>query len=478
MPNTLLQPLAEIVGAAHVLTDADARAPYEEDATGTYRSQARAVVRPADTAQVAAVMRLAHETGTPVVPLGGNTGVSGGAWAGAEQGAILLSLERLSRIREIRPGARLAIVEAGVVLETLHRAVTDHGLIFPLVFGARGSCTIGGNLATNAGGSNVLRYGNTRALTLGVEVVTPDGRVMDLMTELHKDNTGYDLKDLYIGAEGTLGVITAAVLKLAPAPRAYATAMLAVPRLSAALDLLNRLQATTGGAVEAFEYMPGAYMDALAERFPDTRPVFGETHPINVLVEIGATAPRDAAPGPDGRLPVTAVLEDALGEMLEAGQLTDAVIAQTEAQRREIWARREAAYEVSVMRRPVVNNDIALPLDKVEPFLDRMAETLPEIAPGAEDITVGHLGDGNLHYCVWLDRCATPGDPALRERVLETVEDAVQDLGGTFSAEHGIGHTKRGTMARRKDPAALEVMRAIKAALDPKGIMNPGKVLP
>lgn len=391
---------------------------------------------------------------------------------------IVLSLERLNTIREIRPEARVAIVEAGVVLDTLHRAAEQHGLVFPLMFGARGSCMIGGNLSTNAGGSNVLRYGNTRALCLGLEVVTPQGEVMDLMSELHKDNTGYALKDLFIGAEGTLGVITAAVLKLSPKPKAYATAMVAVERLSDALVLLNRLQEASRGSVEAFEYMPGTYMDALLARHPRIRPPFAERHEINILVELGAVSAKDAEPGPDGVVPVTALLEETLGAMMEDGRVTDATIAQTDAQRAEIWERREMAYEIVNARKPSVRCDIALPLDKLETFLERMAARIEVMAPGAVPVTVSHLGDGNIHYSLWIDQCPRAGDPDFAREVTEAVEDEVKALRGSFSAEHGIGLSKRGTMARRKDPVALATMRAIKAALDPKGIMNPGKVLP
>jgi FAD/FMN-containing dehydrogenase len=333
---------------------------------------------------------------------------------------------------------------------------------------------IGGVLSTNAGGSNVLRYGNTRALCLGLEVVLPDGRVMDLMGALHKDNTGYDLKDLFIGAEGTLGLITAAVLKLMPKPRAHATAMVAVPALPDALTLLNRLQDETGGAVEAFEYMPADYMARLAACRPDLRPPFATPHAVNILVEVGATAPRDALPLPDGSLPVVTHLEETLAAMMADGAVLDAIVARSEAQRAEIWERREAAAEITFSRGPIVDSDIALPLDGVVPFLERMQVLLPRIDPAAETITVGHLGDGNLHYAVWPSR----DDAALKDAVRETVEDVVAALGGSFSAEHGIGLSKKSTMARRKDPVALAVMAQIKAAFDPHGIMNPGKLLP
>jgi len=307
-----------------------------------------------------------------------------------------------------------------------------------------------------------------------LEAVLPDGQVMDLMTELHKDNSGYDLRDLMIGAEGTLGVITAAVLKLVPRPAAYATAMVALPSLDAALALLNRLQVATGGAVEAFEYMPRDYMEGLARFRPDLRPALSKTYDVSVMVEIGATAPRDATPRPDGAVPIVAYLEEVLGEELGAGRMLDAVIAQTGAQRREMWAAREAAAEVSFGRSPFVANDIALPLDKVADFYARMKTVLPRLDPEADALSVAHLGDGNIHYMVY----PTRKDPALLDTILETVEEEVRALGGSFSAEHGIGLSKKPSMARRKDPVALEVMRVIKAALDPKGIMNPGKVLP
>jgi FAD/FMN-containing dehydrogenase len=457
----LLDQFRAAIGAAHVLTgpDAEARA---QDATGKYRWSPLAILRPADTAEVAACLRLAHASGTPVVPVSGNTGLAGGARA---EGALMLSLERLNRIREIRAASRVAIVEAGVVLSRLHEAADAQGMIFPLWFGARGSAMIGGNLSTNAGGSNVVRYGNTRALCLGLEVVLADGRVMDLMGELHKDNSGYDLKDLFIGAEGTLGIITAAVLKLFPKP---------APSLDAALTLLNRLQQASGGAVEAFEYMPRSYMDRFAVCNPKARPPFDQPYDTTILIEIGATAPHHARPDANGTPAITALLEYTLAEMMEAGLVLDAVIAQSEAQRAEMWARREAAAAITFSRQPLVDNDIAVPLDKVATFLDRIEKRLPEIDPGAESITVAHLGDGNLHYTVW----PTSADAALHDRIRTAVEDVVADLRGSFSAEHGVGTSKLPTMARRKDPVALDTMRALKAALDPKGILNPGKVVP
>ncbi len=462
--------LRRALGDGAVLTGADA-APWSQDWTGAYHWTPLCVVRPRSTEEVSVVMRLAHGTRTPVVPVSGNTGLAGGT---VGEGAIMLSLDRMNRVREIRPEARLAVVEAGVVLSALHTAVLERDLVFPLTFGARGSCMVGGFLSTNAGGSNVLRHGNTRDLVLGIEVVMADGQVMNLMSQLHKDNSGLNLRHLMIGAEGTLGVITQAVLKLVPKPVATATAMVAVPTLDDALALLRALQAATGGAVEAFEYMPRFYLEEYARRFPDTRPPFAEPYEVTVLVEVATSAPRDAAPGPDGVVPLVGHLESVLGRMLESGAVLDAVVAQNEAQRAEIWARREAAGPLSLSHAPMVNNDIAVPVDKVSVFLEQMGARLAVLDPGAVLLVVSHLGDGNVHYTVW----PSDPDPGHCDTIMEAVEDEVLALGGSFSAEHGIGLTKRPSMARRKDKVAVAAMKAIKAALDPRGILNPGKVFP
>jgi FAD/FMN-containing dehydrogenase len=294
------------------------------------------------------------------------------------------------------------------------------------------------------------------------------------MGELHKDNSGYDLKHLFIGAEGTLGVITAAVMRLVAKPAAQATATLALRSLGDALVLLRRLQDASGGAVEAFEYMSPGYMRQLAAHRPDIRPPFAAPAPCTILVEIAAPVPADAVPGPDGVTPVARLLESALAALLAEGALIDAEIAQSEAQRLAMWQRRELAAEVMFARRPHVDTDIALPLDRVADFLAAFEARLPALDPGAEPMAIAHLGDGNVHFTVY----PTRDDPALADRLVAAVEDLVVALGGSFSAEHGVGLSKLGSMARRKDPVALDVMRALKAALDPAGVMNPGKVVP
>ncbi len=467
---SILTDIAAVIGEDRVLTGADA-APYVTDWTGQYVGTPIAVLRPENTQEVADIVKIANATGTPVVPVSGHTGLTGATMG---QDALMLSVDRLNTIYDVDPEGRTATVGAGVILDSLHAAADAHNLIFPLTFGARGSAMIGGVLSTNAGGSNVLRYGNTRDLCLGVEVVMADGRIMNLMSALHKDNSGLNLRQLVIGAEGTLGIITAAVMKLKPKPHAYATAMVAMPTLDDALSLLNTLQDATGGAVEAFEYMTRNYIDRHLSLSEDAKPPFEDRYDVNILVEVGATAPRDAQLRSDGTIPIVAQLEEILGGMLEDGHLLDAVIAQNEAQRAAMWERREAAGEVVVRGGIFVNTDVAVPINKVAAFEAMVTPRLKAIDADCYEVIVSHLGDGNIHHTTFLNR----NDPDVMKAMVEAVEDVVQELGGTFSAEHGIGLSKLDTMRRRKDPVALDAMRAIKAALDPKGILNPGKVIP
>lgn len=467
---TLIDALTARLGPENVVTGPE-MARYTHDWSGHYTPAPCAVARPGSTEEVAACLALAREHGVAVIPVSGLTGIVGGAMT---TGGLFVSVERMNRIRAIRPESRVAVVEAGVILQSLHDAAEAEGLYFPLWFGARGSAMIGGVLSTNAGGSNVLRYGSTRGLCLGLEVVLPDGRVLNLMSELHKNNSGYDLRQMFIGAEGTLGIITAATMRLVPRPRAYATAWAAVSDLPAALGLLNRLQEATGGLVEAFEFMPKTYMERMAASHPDIRQPFAEKAEVNILMEIASTAPRDCTMDAEGRVPLQALLEEVLGQMAETGQVLDAEIAQSDAQRLAMWKRRELAAEVMNSRSPTVDTDISLPLQLVPEFFARIEARLPLLDPGAETISVAHLGDGNIHFTVY----PTDGSAGMYDRMIEAVEDVVQDLGGSFSAEHGVGLSKLASMRRRKDPVALEVMAALKAALDPSGLMNPGKVIP
>ena len=453
-----LSDLRAALGDAHVLTGPDT-AHLARDWTGKWSAAPLAVVRPASTAEVSECVCIAARHDLAVVPVGGNTGLVGGT---ANRGALMISTERMNRIRELRADARVAVVEAGVILSDLHAAAAGHDLIFPLTFGARGSARIGGALSTNAGGSNVVRYGSTRGLCLGLEVVLADGRVLDLMSALHKDNSGLDLRDLFIGAEGVLGIITAAVVRLSPKPRHPATALVSVPDLGAAARLLDRLQRASDGAVEAFEYMPRPYMEALARHRPDLRQPFAIADHA-VMIELGGLS-----------RPLTDPLEETLAGAVEAGEVGEATIAQNEAQRQAIWEMREAAAEITFTRLPIVDNDVCLPVDRVGTFIDRMEARLAQMDAGAEHLIVAHLGDGNVHLTLY----PTSDMPDHLDALREMVEDVTVDLGGSISAEHGIGLSKLATMSRRKDPVALDVMRAIKTALDPDERMNPGKVIP
>lgn len=453
-----IEQAAAIVGSAQVLTGSD-MARYVEDPTGAYHSAPLCVVRPGSTREVSDLMALAHGMDQVVVPVSGNTGVSGGTF---NEGAVMLSVERMNAVREVNASARTATVEAGVILDRLRDAADDAGLVFPVVFGARGSAMVGGILSTNAGGSNVLRYGNTRAQCLGIEVVLADGRVMDLMTALHKDNSGYDLRDLMIGAEGTLGIITAAVMKLSPKPAHTVTAMLAPVSLDAALSVLNRLQAASGGAVEACEYMPRSYIERQLAQIAGAREPFDAPHEVNVLVELAGDAG------------LAELFEDVLGAALEEGLIADAVIAQNDTQRAAMWERRESAAEVTLATTPALMGDIALPVDRLSDFFTAMRDRLSKIEPKAQETCVAHLGDGNIHYVAYSET----NDPDLKIRLSEAMEGLVADMRGSFSAEHGVGLYKLGSMERHKNPVALDVMRSIKTALDPKGILNPGKVIP
>ena len=466
----LLDQIRADLGAKYVVTGTDAEA-WTRDWMNVYHWQPLAVVRPASTEQVQAIARACSAAGVAMVPVGGNTGLTGATKA---QDAVMISLDRMNAIREIKPNAQVAIVESGAILDSIHQAVDVHNLVFPLFFGARGSAMIGGNLSTNAGGSNVLRYGNTRDLCLGLEVVLADGRVMNLMSELRKDNTGLNLKHMFIGAEGTLGIITAAVVRLYRKPLACVTAMVGLRALEDSLPLLNRLQNETSGGVEAFEYMPRHYIERHMDKIESALEPFDDVHEVNILVEVATTRASDLEQDGSGTPKLQAILETALMDMIEAGSAQDVVIAQNEAQRRVMWERRESAAEITVGVPGSIDTDVAVPLDDVPAFLQQVSARVQEIDPDGQEFYISHLGDGNLHYTFY------PSDTSgvFKEPITEAIEDVVLALNGSFSAEHGIGLSKRNSMARRKDPVALEMMRAIKSAFDPANLMNPGKVYP
>jgi len=464
----LLQALRAELGAAQVLSEGDLSA-YELDWRRRYPGRALAVVRPGSTAEVASLMRQCAGHGVALVPQGGNTGLVGGGVPDASGRQILLSLQRLNKVRAIDAANLTMTVEAGCVLQAVQHAAAAQGLLFPLSLAAEGSCTIGGNLATNAGGTAVLRYGNARDLCLGLEVVTAQGEVLQGLSGLRKDNTGYDLRHLFIGSEGTLGVITAATLKLYPQPAARMTALAACDTLEAAVALLGLAQARAGSGLTGFELMNRFSLDLVRRHFAQLRQPLPPC-PWTVLLEVSDTESEAHARG---------VFEGLLESALERGLIDDAAIAETLEQSHAMWHLRESIPLAQAEEGLNIKHDIALPISLIPQFVARTDAALQAAIPGIRMVDFGHLGDGNLHYNVQ----APEGFDAaafLREHepaVNRIVFDAVQAHGGSISAEHGIGQLKREELAERKDPVALALMRSIKQALDPQGLLNPGRLI-
>jgi FAD/FMN-containing dehydrogenase len=465
---SLLARLAAIVGPAHVLTAPAETQPYATDWRKRYAGRPLSVVRPATAAEVAAVVQLCAETRTAVVPQGGNTGLCGGATPDASGKQIVVSLSRMHRVRALDPINNTLTVEAGCVLANLQRAADEADRLFPLSLAAEGSCEIGGNLSTNAGGVQVLRYGNTRDLVLGLEVVLPSGEIWDGLRGLRKDNTGYDLKQLFVGAEGTLGIITAAVLKLFPKPRAQATAVAALRTPRDALRLLEHVQAHCGDRLTAFELFSAICVALVRKHFNVPAP-FEAAYPQYALLELSDT---QAGAG------VGALLEATLADAIESGIALDAVIAASGAQAKQLWALRENVSEAQAAEGANIKHDISIPISRIAEFIATTDGLLAAAFPGVRMVTFGHVGDGNLHYNV-----AHPegGDEAAflarMPEVNRVVHDSVAAFGGSISAEHGLGQYKRDEIRRYKSAVEMELMRAIKRTLDPLGIMNPGKVL-
>jgi len=469
MTEHLIEGCRAIVGHAHVLVDDHDTAPYLTDWRGRFTGRTRAVVRPASTAEVAAVVRLCAELRVPIVPQGGRTGLVLGSVPDASGAAIVLSLRRLNRVRAIDPFNRTMTVDAGCILHDVQQAAAEHGLLFPLSLAAEGSCTIGGNLSTNAGGTGVLRYGNTRELCLGLEVVTAQGDVWDALRGLRKDNTGYDLRDLYVGAEGTLGVITAAVLKLFPQPKAAITALVALASPRDALALLKLVEAECGPTLTGYELMSDVSLRLVASHFPDLPRPFPERYPQYALLELSSH--ESEAHG-------VALLERAIERALEDGLARDAVVATSIAQSRALWAIREHIPLAQAAAGKNIKHDISVPISRIADFIETTDAQLDADYPGVQVVCFGHLGDGNLHYNVAPPEGILHDDfLAQQDAVNRIVHDSVAAHGGSISAEHGIGALKRDELPRYKSPIELNLMRAIKAALDPLGIMNPGKIL-
>ena len=467
---SLLPALSAVLGPSGLLTDPADIAPYAEDWRKLYRGRAAAVARPADTAQVAAVMRLAAAAGAPVIPQGGNTSMVGGASPTEAGNEIILSLSRLNRVREIDPLDMTMTVEAGVSLKAAQNAALEAGCMLPLSISSEGSAQIGGVLAVNAGGNNTVRYGNARDLVLGLEVVLADGSIWNGLRRLRKDNTGYCLRQLFVGSEGTLGIITTAILKLVPRPREVAVAFCAVPDAEAALDLFGRFQAHDAAAIQAFELMSGLGTEFVLRHIPGAVLPLAAPAPFYALVELATSRPNAGLRGS-----LEAVLEAAL----EAGTVLDAAIAESEAQRAAIWKLREEHSEAQKREGASVKNDVSVPVSKVPAFIRRATEACARLMPGIRAVPFGHMGDGNIHFNLAQPVDADPAWFLAQDHaIMDCVNEVVREFDGSFSAEHGIGRLKPYMMPDWRGGAELELMRRIKAALDPAGILSPGRVLP
>jgi FAD/FMN-containing dehydrogenase len=463
----LLVRLSAIVGPQHALTDPDLQLPYLREWRDMYEGRASIVLRPGTTEEVSKILALACEHGIPVVPQAGNTGLVGGQTP--MHGEILLSVGRLKRVRALDPVGYTMTVEAGLTLAEAQAAADGVDRLFPLSLPSEGTCQIGGNLGTNAGGVAVLAYGNARQLVLGLEVVLADGRIWHGLKGLKKDNTGYDLKDLFIGSEGTLGIVTAAVLKLFPKPAEKATAFVALSDPETALALFGLAQDRTGHSLTAFEVMPDIVLDLVLKHVPGARDPFSARHPWYALLETSGLRADGAA---------ERLLIETLQEAAERNLIADATIASSLAQARDLWRLRESYSAAQKPEGGNIKNDISVPIARIPEFIARANAAVERVCPGARPVPLAHFGDGNVHYNIAQPvGMSKPEFLALWGEMTQAVQAVVVELSGSISAEHGIGQMKRADLARVKSPVELDLMRRIKAALDPKGILNPGKVL-
>lgn len=466
---SLLSELRQVVGPQGYLEQPTDVEPFLTDHRKLYRGATPLVLRPNSTEQVSAIMRLCNEARVGVVPAGGNTGYCGGATPSEDGSQIVLSLGRLRRIRSVDPLNYTMVAEAGCVLAEVQAAAASVDRLFAMSLGSEGSCQLGGNLATNAGGTAVLRYGMMRDLVLGLEVVLPDGRVLDGLRPLRKDNTGYDLRDLFIGAEGTLGIITAAACKLFSRPAATVTAFVGINDPQNAVTLLARVRAFTGDAVSTFELIPHVALELVLKHIPNTSNPLDERHDWYVLLEIGMGRHDEALQG---------AVETELSRAMEQGEISDAAIASSETQRKMFWRLRETIPEAQRAIGASIKHDVSVTTGELPRFIVEASQLVQSISPQGRIVAYGHLGDGNLHFNV--SRPADGEDESflrLAPQINRAVHDLIARYGGSISAEHGIGRLKREELVRYKHPVAIEVMRTIKRALDPHGIMNPGKVL-
>jgi FAD/FMN-containing dehydrogenase len=466
---SLLDALANLLGPKGFCVDADAMAPWLTDWRGKYQGRAAAMLSPATTDEVAAVVRLCAEAEVALVPQGGNSGMVGGATPDASGDQLLLSLRRMDRIRQIDEAGQLAIAEAGVILEAFHNAALAHRLRFPLTLGGKGSATLGGLISTNAGGTQVLRHGSMRALTLGIEAVLPDGSIFDGLAPLKKDNRGYDLRHLFCGAEGTLGIVTAASLQLVPTAAARRTAWIGIASPEDALLLLRQVDAAIGRELEGFELIPHSCLDAVLRHIPQTRAPLAVAQPWYALLELAGE--NDQTLGE--------ALEQQLGTALDAGLIRDVVIAKNDRESDDFWRLRDSISEAERAEGPALQHDVSVPVDLMPTFIAENPHRLDSAFPGTRALSFGHLGDGNVHHHVQppigIDGAAWIAEHGAA--VSRLVYSHVLELGGSISAEHGIGQMKRDILAQIDSPARLAALHGIKAGLDPKGIFNPGKLI-
>lgn len=461
-----------LLGPRGLTTDPDRMDAWLTDWRGRYTGRALALASPASTAELAALVRLCAAHAIPIVPQGGNSGMAGGATPDDSGTAIIVSLRRMDRIRNLDPGAGQAVCEAGVILQTLHDAAESAQMRFPLTLGGKGSATIGGLIATNAGGTQVLRHGTMRAQVLGLEAVLADGSVLDLMTPLKKDNRGFDLKQLLIGSEGTLGIVTAATLRLLPAAVGRATAWVGLAGIIEARTLLRQLERALGDALEGFEVVPAHCLDSVLAHQPTARAPLGERHAWNALIECASPTADSAA--------LSEMVAAGLAAALDDGLIADAVIAANDTQADAFWALRDGISAAERALGPAVQHDISVPVERMPEFILAAVPELEASFPGTCAVAFGHLGDGNVHFHVLAPAGAVRGEWEDSEGkiVSARVYDLVTQWGGSISAEHGIGQMKVDELARLHDPVALDVMARVKQALDPQGLLNPGKLLP
>jgi FAD/FMN-containing dehydrogenase len=467
--TTVVEQLKTVLGDGAYLTAPEDMSPYLTDRRGLFAARTALVARPGSTEQVCEVVKICAETGVGIVPQGGNTGLVGGSVPDDSGAELLLSLSRMNAVREVDRLNSTATVEAGCILADVQRVAEEAGLLFPLSLAAEGSCQIGGNLATNAGGTAVLRYGNARDLVLGLEVVTASGEVWNGLRRLRKDNTGYDLKQLFLGSEGTLGVITAAVVKLFPRPKQVHAAFLALSSVDAATDLLMSCYEAVGEALSTFEYLDHTSVELPLRYVPDTRRPLAKTYDHYVFLEIGSTREDDD---------LSERLETILEAGYESGEILDATIAQTGAQRDALWRLREAIPEATRTAGAGIKHDVSVPVSRVPEFLQSAGEIVRRLHPDALIVSFGHLGDGNIHYNLTQPDGVSVEDFLAPEAALrEAIYELVASLDGSFSAEHGIGRLKRDALERYRAGTEIEMMRALKRALDPDNILNPGRVV-